>query len=260
MHRTSGRILLLVAAFALFLVPAAAIAAGGFTDVEDDSVFIADIQWMKDNGVTAGCNPPTNDKYCPKNNVTREQMSAFMHRLAVNQIVDAATAIEADHATAADTATNADKVDGYNASEIVAAYAWQDGTPVGDITTTVEVFSETVTTPVAGVLVVNASLRMADDISLPGAGTATVTLAVDGTTIARGSSAFGVFGDSAFFNTISLSSGVEIPAGTSEITISVSGGSGVFLYDHSANAIFTPFGSVAGVLGGGGDASSNEQS
>ncbi len=120
MHRTSGRILLLVAAFALFLVPVAAIAAGGFTDVEDDSVFIADIQWMKDNGVTKGCNPPTNDKYCPKNNVTREQMSAFMHRLAVNQIVDAATAVEADHATTADSATDADTLDGHTPDELTS--------------------------------------------------------------------------------------------------------------------------------------------
>ncbi len=124
-NRTSGRILLIAAAFALFLVPVAAIAAGGFTDVEDDSVFISDIQWMKDTGVTQGCNPPTNDKYCPKNNVTREQMSAFMHRLAVNQIVDAATALEADHATDADHATlagsaaeadNADTLDGKDSS------------------------------------------------------------------------------------------------------------------------------------------------
>ena len=102
MNRFSERILLLMAAFALLLVPVAAIAAGGFTDVEDDSVFIADIQWMKDNGVTKGCNPPTNDKFCPKNNVTREQMSAFMHRLATNQVVDA------------------DKVDGKDASELTS--------------------------------------------------------------------------------------------------------------------------------------------
>ena len=37
---------------------------------------------MKDNGIAKGCNPPTNNKFRPKNAVTREQMSAFMHRLA----------------------------------------------------------------------------------------------------------------------------------------------------------------------------------
>ncbi len=105
MHRTVKRILLITAAFALFVVPAAAIAAAGFTDVADDNVFVADIQWMKDNAITAGCNPPANDRYCPGNNVTREQMSAFMHRLAVNQVVDAATAIEADNADTLDGQT-----------------------------------------------------------------------------------------------------------------------------------------------------------
>jgi hypothetical protein len=91
MHRTPTKVLLVVAAFALFLVPVAAIAAAGFTDVADHSVFVADIQWMKDNGITKGCNPPTNDRFCPGNNVTREQMSAFMHRLAINRVVDAGT-------------------------------------------------------------------------------------------------------------------------------------------------------------------------
>ena len=47
---------------------------------------------MKDNHITDGCNPPTNNKFCPKNAVTREQMSAFMHRLATKRVVDAATA------------------------------------------------------------------------------------------------------------------------------------------------------------------------
>ena len=105
MPRTVRRILLITAAFALFVVPAAAIAAAGFTDVSASSVFVADIQWMKDNGITAGCNPPANDRYCPGNNVTREQMSAFMHRLAVNQVVDAATAVEADNADTLDGQT-----------------------------------------------------------------------------------------------------------------------------------------------------------
>jgi len=124
-------VLLIVAAFALFLVPVAAIAAGGFTDVDDDSVFLADIQWMKDTGVTKGCNPPTNDRFCPEGNVTREQMSAFMHRLAVNKVVDAATAVKAEHATTADSATsavtadtaveadNADTLDGKDSSAFV---------------------------------------------------------------------------------------------------------------------------------------------
>jgi len=80
-----------LAAIALFAVPIAVSAAGGFTDVSDDNMFKNDIQWMADNGITKGCNPPTNDKFCPPDVVTRETMSAFMHRLGVNQVVDAGT-------------------------------------------------------------------------------------------------------------------------------------------------------------------------
>lgn len=82
----------LVAAIALVvLVPTTAIAASSFTDVPDDSVFAADIDWMADNGITFGCNPPANDKYCPDQSVTRGQMAAFMHRLATSRVVDANT-------------------------------------------------------------------------------------------------------------------------------------------------------------------------
>jgi hypothetical protein len=105
-NRTSSRVLLIVAAFVLLLVPVAAIAAGGFDDVGDDNVYKADIQWLADVGVTKGCNPPSNTEFCPSANVTREQMAAFMHRLAVNRVVDAATAATADNAS------NADRLDG----------------------------------------------------------------------------------------------------------------------------------------------------
>jgi hypothetical protein len=62
-----------------------------FDDVPDDSIFVSDINWMKEAGVTKGCNPPLNTKYCPDANVKREQMAAFMHRLASNRVVDAGT-------------------------------------------------------------------------------------------------------------------------------------------------------------------------
>lgn len=65
----------------LVIAPAAALAAHQFDDVPDSNIFHDDIDWMRDNGVTKGCNPPANDQYCPKENVTREQMAAFMHRL-----------------------------------------------------------------------------------------------------------------------------------------------------------------------------------
>ncbi len=84
-----------VALVVAVLTPVAVSAAGGtFTD-DDTSIFEADIEWLADAGVTLGCNPPANDNFCPDSPVTRGQMAAFMHRLAVNQVVDAATAVQA---------------------------------------------------------------------------------------------------------------------------------------------------------------------
>jgi hypothetical protein len=93
MNRFTGRLLLIVAASALLfaIVPVIAIGASGdFEDVSDSNVFRSDIEWLATVGVTKGCNPPANTKYCPGNPVTREQMAAFMHRLAEG-VVDAQT-------------------------------------------------------------------------------------------------------------------------------------------------------------------------
>jgi hypothetical protein len=50
-----------------------------FTD-DDGSVFEADIERMAAAGITMGCNPPTNDQFCPDAYVTRGQMAAFLVR------------------------------------------------------------------------------------------------------------------------------------------------------------------------------------
>jgi hypothetical protein len=63
-------------------VSTVAIASHTFTDVPDTNTFHEDIAWLADNRVTIGCNPPENTEYCPDENVTREQMAAFMRRLA----------------------------------------------------------------------------------------------------------------------------------------------------------------------------------
>jgi S-layer homology domain len=44
------------------------------------SIFVEQIAWMATQGITLGCNPPTNDQYCPADNVTRGQMAAFLVR------------------------------------------------------------------------------------------------------------------------------------------------------------------------------------
>jgi hypothetical protein len=63
-------------------VPLAVVAAHSFNDVPDSNVFHGSIGWLKDNGVTVGCNPPANTEFCPEDNVTREQMAAFMRRFS----------------------------------------------------------------------------------------------------------------------------------------------------------------------------------
>ncbi len=50
-----------------------------FTD-DDGSVFEGDIDRLGTAGVTRGCNPPANTRFCPGSNVTRGQMAAFLHR------------------------------------------------------------------------------------------------------------------------------------------------------------------------------------
>ena len=45
-----------------------------------DSIFIGDIDRLAAEGITKGCNPPVNDRYCPGDAVTRGQMAAFLVR------------------------------------------------------------------------------------------------------------------------------------------------------------------------------------
>ncbi len=68
---------------AAFLVRALSLTDDGgkdwFTD-DDGSTFEADINKLAAAGITAGCNPPTNDRFCPDGNVNRGQMAAFLVR------------------------------------------------------------------------------------------------------------------------------------------------------------------------------------
>jgi hypothetical protein len=52
----------------------------GFVDVSSSNTFVEDIGRLATAGVTKGCNPPVNNEYCPKEDVTRGQMAAFLHR------------------------------------------------------------------------------------------------------------------------------------------------------------------------------------
>jgi len=51
-----------------------------FLDVPETHAFFADVEWLADMGITKGCNPPTDDLFCPDSAVTRAQMAAFLVR------------------------------------------------------------------------------------------------------------------------------------------------------------------------------------
>ena len=60
-------------------------------DDDNGSTFEADINAIAESGIARGCNPPANDRFCPRDPVTRGQMSAFLRRAL------AAPATSTDH-------------------------------------------------------------------------------------------------------------------------------------------------------------------
>lgn len=69
--------------FAAFLVRAYGYSDPGpedrFID-DDDSIFEGDIQRLAQAGVTKGCNPPDNNRFCPDGRLPREQIASFFTR------------------------------------------------------------------------------------------------------------------------------------------------------------------------------------
>ncbi len=51
----------------------------GFADI-GGTLFLADIEAIAAAGITRGCNPPDNDRFCPEGLVTRAEMAAFLNR------------------------------------------------------------------------------------------------------------------------------------------------------------------------------------
>jgi hypothetical protein len=121
-----ARIALIVGVTALIVAPLTAVATHSFTDVSDSNTFHADIAWLADSGVTKGCNPPANTEFCPDDSVTREQMSAFMRRLAQYLGAEDGTPAQADHATTADNATTAGDADTLQGLEPTAFYTTEE--------------------------------------------------------------------------------------------------------------------------------------
>jgi glucose/arabinose dehydrogenase len=50
-----------------------------FTD-DNGNIFESDINRLAQAGITKGCNPPANDRFCPQDRVTRGEMAAFLVR------------------------------------------------------------------------------------------------------------------------------------------------------------------------------------
>lgn len=73
MTRKSAALFAIVAAVAVF--PVRAQICSPFTDVSAQDTFCAEIQWMLNRSVTAGC---TGNQYRPANFVRRDQMAAFI--------------------------------------------------------------------------------------------------------------------------------------------------------------------------------------
>ena len=47
---------------------------------DNTSIFEADINAIAEAGITKGCNPPTNNRFCPDSRMTRAEMAAFLVR------------------------------------------------------------------------------------------------------------------------------------------------------------------------------------
>lgn len=158
MRKTTFVALLVVGAL---MIPLGVFASHQFNDVPNSHTFHNAIDWMKDNNITVGCNPPANTNYCPDDNVTRGQMAAFMKRLAENNVADAAT------------------LDGKDSTEFLAPVA----AAVGDglalpLSTVVELAEVSLEAPAAGGFAITAAFDPESNV----AAQATFWLQVDNAT------------------------------------------------------------------------------
>lgn len=140
-HRRRRNAWALAIVTSLLAVPLGAWAGTVFDDVDDTDAHIEGITFVKNSGVSVGCD--ANNNYCPTDNVTRAQMATFMYRLSGN-----------DEDTA--PSVNADRVDGFDAHEIVrASYDQTDSLALAG---TDGVAAETtMIAPTDGMLIIHAS-------------------------------------------------------------------------------------------------------
>lgn len=251
-----ARIALIVVATSLIVAPLTAVATHSFDDVPNSHTFHGSIEWMRQSGVTQGCNPPANDEYCPDENVTRGQMAAFMTRFAGYLGAKDGTPAQADNASSADT------LDGKSADDLtVVAAADIDTdlaeTTVAEVTTINEV---EIIAPKAGILIINGSAHVGTSVTA----TASIKPYVNG----NAAGAYGSFDhmtaaddDQDQFDNLSYTTAVEVPAGTHAVRQDVGQillPDGLFAdapLEYNANnltVMFIPMGTVTVAGTGGG--------
>jgi hypothetical protein len=202
--RRRWTVFLAVIASVLISVPTAVWASHQFTDVPNSHTFHNAIAWMKDNGITVGCNPPQNTQFCPDDNVTRGQISAFMKRLAESQVVDAGL------------------LDGLDSTEVQPLSAAQIDAGVFGTAGNgpLEVNSVEITVPVDGVLNMSGTVLL----NPQGAGPADigVFVQVDGSPVGNGTGLVYFENHAAFvYKNHGWSTSQAVTAGTHTVTVDV---------------------------------------
>jgi hypothetical protein len=134
-----------VIAAAAMLVPGLAIASHQFADVPDANPYHGDISVLATSGVTTGCGGGT---FCPTDNVTREQMAAFMNRLGAL-------------GSGLPPVVNADRLDGYHANGLarVTSTSTSVASPVLTMAETVY-HTVTIEAPTHGYVLVQGALTI----------------------------------------------------------------------------------------------------
>ena len=82
MSRRLALVVMLVAALVIVATPGLAehIPPNGYFTDDDGDIHEQSINALRAAGITIGCNPPANTRFCPFNNVTRAEMATFLVR------------------------------------------------------------------------------------------------------------------------------------------------------------------------------------
>lgn len=226
----------------ILLVPAVAFAGSVFDDVDDTDTHIDGITFMKDSGVSVGCDASNN--YCPEDTVSRAQMGTFMYRLSGN-----------DPAT--DPSVNAAQLGGYAASDLIRSAGVNSGGGgiflalgvAADSTTSV--MSVGIDAPVDGVLLVNASANLYCQglLTTCNDSTGNTYVNVDGDQFSR--QYFAIEGADSALNAAAWNASntayVPVTAGAHTVALDIqnqaSSAGSVYFWSGGLNVLFVPFGS-----------------